>query len=141
MSFPAVITLKVNFQVMKKSEKVVYWVATLIFCGMMLMSAYNLVLTDNMVGAIQHLGFPDYFRIELGIAKGVGAIVLLIPGLPLQAKRFAYAGFTIALVSAIIAHTAVGDPAAAPLKAGILLVLLAISYFYMQPKSVGGNPN
>ena len=98
--------------------------AVIIVGGMMLMSAYHLVLTDEMVGAIRHLGYPDYFRIELGVAKGVGALALLIPGILMAAKRFAYAGFTIALVSAIIAHTAVGDPAAPSLKAGILLVIL-----------------
>ena len=119
---------------MKKGEKVIYWVATIIISVMMLVSSYNLVLTDNMVEGLRHLGYPDYFRVELGIAKGLGALALLIPKIPTRIKGFAYAGFTIALVSAIISHTAVGDPAAASIKAGVLLVILAISYFYL-PKA------
>ena len=121
---------------MKKAGLYIYWIATIIFSAMMLMSSYHLVATDNMIAAIAHLGFPDYFRLELGVAKGLGTLVLLIPGLPIPLKGFAYSGFTIALISAIIAHTAVGDPAAPILKAVMLLVILAISYLYLPRKVV-----
>jgi hypothetical protein len=58
---------------------------------------------------IPHLGFPDYFRIELGAGKLLGAIALILPFVPRKVKEFAYAGFTIIFVSAFIAHLASGD--------------------------------
>lgn len=58
-----------------------------------------------MAGAFSGLGFTeDYFRIELAIAKTLGALALIIPFVPKWMKNFAYAGFTINLVSATIAH-------------------------------------
>jgi hypothetical protein len=55
-----------------------------------------------------HLGFPDYFRVELSWAKLLGALLLLAP-VPPRLKEWAYAGFAINLGSALIAHIAVGD--------------------------------
>jgi len=34
-----------------------------------------------------HLGFPDYFRIELAFAKTIGALVLIIPKIPIRIKE------------------------------------------------------
>jgi len=55
------------------------------------------------------LGFPAYFRIELSWAKLAGVAALLVPMVPARLKEWAYAGFAITLVSALIAHLAVGD--------------------------------
>jgi DoxX-like family len=63
----------------------------------------------------------------LGIAKPLGAIVLLVPGL-LRLKEWAYAGFTFAWISAFIAHYRAGQRAEAMFPL-MLLALLLISYF------------
>ncbi len=68
-------------------------------------------------GAFVHLQLPNYFRIELTIAKTLGVLALLIPSVPLKVKEFAYFGFAITLVSASIAHFAVGDAGRPPLYA------------------------
>ena len=31
------------------------------------------------IEAFRHLGFPDYFRVELGIFKLIGTVILLLP--------------------------------------------------------------
>ena len=49
------------------------------------------------------------FRIELSWAKLAGLAALLVPMVPARLKEWAYAGFAITLVSALIAHLAVGD--------------------------------
>ncbi|HKH72713.1 MAG TPA: DoxX family protein, partial [Vicinamibacterales bacterium] len=83
-----------------------------------------------------HLQLPNYFRIELTIAKTLGVLALLIPSVPLKVKEFAYFGFAITLVSASIAHLAVGDAGRPPLYAFytldplIFLGLLIVSYRY-----------
>lgn len=81
-----------------------------------------------MSGAFAGLGFTeDYFRIELGIAKIVGSLALIIPFTPKILKNLAYAGFTINLVSAIIAHIAKDYNAYEMLIFSV--VTLALSYY------------
>jgi len=117
---------------MRMKKKVIFWVSTGLFSVMMLFAAYS-YFTDEMVkGAFVHLGFPDYFRIELAVAKFLGAAALLIPFVPRALKHFAYAGFTINLVSAAIAHLSLGDPASAWMPPLVFLVVLAGSFISYQ---------
>ncbi|MFT3901739.1 MAG: DoxX family protein [Niabella sp.] len=113
-----------------KKEKIIFWIATGIFSIMMLFTAYNYLTSPEMKAAFVHLGFPDYFRVELAVAKLLGALALLMPFAPNAFKQFAYAGFTINLISAAIAHASKGDPAQAVMMPLIFLVLLIVSYIY-----------
>src|SRR5690606_22936362 len=98
---------------MRMKQKVIYWVSTGLFSVMMLFAAYN-YFTDAMIkGAFVHLGFPDYSRVELAVAKLLGAAALVIPLVPRAFQHLAYAGFTVNLVSAVIAPLALGDPVSA----------------------------
>jgi hypothetical protein len=76
-----------------------------------------------------HLGFPAYFRIELSWAKLIGVAVLLAP-VPARLKEWAYAGMAITLVSALIAHFALGDAAPVWSWAAGTAVLGGLSYFF-----------
>lgn len=111
-----------------KAIQITYWVSTALVALMMVFSAYSYFTNPEVKQGFQHVGFPDYFRIELGVAKFLGAIILLVPVKGLI-KEWAYAGFTIVFISASIAHLASGDTighASAPL---IFLAVLAVSYF------------
>jgi DoxX-like family len=79
--------------------------------------------------AYTHLGFPDYFRIELALAKLLGIVMLLAPA-PARLKEWAYAGFAITLGSALIAHFAVGDGPEAWGWAVGTSMLWGLSYFF-----------
>ncbi|MNK64151.1 hypothetical protein D3C87_833850 [compost metagenome] len=120
-----------------KVIQITYWISTALVSLMMVFSAYSYFANPEVKQGFQHVGFPDYFRVELGVAKLLGAIVLLVPIKGLI-KEWAYAGFTIVFVSASIAHLASGDTighASAPL---IFLAVLALSYFaYHQSKKAG----
>lgn len=112
-----------------KRTKIFYWITTtLIF----LMEGVMPALTSNTELAIQgirHLGFPDYFRVELTIFKVLGALVLILPQAPARVKEWAYAGFGIVAISAAVAHTVVdgfGGQTVFPL---VTLVILAASYY------------
>lgn len=99
-------------------NKIIYWTTTGIISAMMVFSAYGYFSNPDMKAAFVHLGFPDYFRIELGVLKVLGALALILPMVPNKIKSFAYFGFALTFVSAFIAHTASGDPiavAAAPI--------------------------
>src|SRR5438477_3583953 len=113
--------------------KAIYWTATGIVCAVMVFSAINFNLRNPvgpMKGAFAHLGFPDYFRIELTVAKICGVLALLIPGVPTKVKEFAYAGFAITLVSASIAHFSSGDGPLFVIDPLLFLSALAVSYSY-----------
>src|SRR6195256_6629872 len=108
-------------------RKIIYWVATGLVAAFGFISAFTYLSgSPQAVQGFAHVGYPQQLRIILGIAKPLGAIVLLVPGLP-KLKEWAYAGFTFAWISAFVAHYLANDgpKAFTPL---ILLVLLAISY-------------
>ncbi|HAL82721.1 MAG TPA: DoxX family protein [Mucilaginibacter sp.] len=117
--------------------KITYWITTAIVALMMTYSGYAYLTQDTAEQGFQHLGFPDYFRIELAFAKFIGAVLLLLP-FSSRVKEWAYAGFTITYISAFIAHTFSGDPAAKQIAPVIFLVLLAVSYitYHKQHKAV-----
>jgi hypothetical protein len=116
-----------------KKEQAIYWIATAIVCAVMVFSAVNFNLENPigpMKGAFVHLGFPDYFRIELTVAKTLGVLALAMPGIPSKAREFAYAGFSITLVSASIAHFSIGDPILFVIDPLLFLGALIVSYVY-----------
>ncbi|WP_184549669.1 DoxX family protein [Mucilaginibacter sp. FT3.2] len=110
-----------------KAFKITYWITTSIIALMMTYSAVAYLTKPEMTQAFHHLGFPDYFRVELAVAKVIGAILLLIP-VSSKVKEWAYAGFFIVFVSAFIAHTASGDPVAVRVAPVVFLAILGVSY-------------
>jgi hypothetical protein len=107
---------------------ITYWIVTVLFCLQMSFTAYAQLRLPQVAEAFIHLGFPAYFRVELAWAKFLGVLLLLVP-VPSRLKEWAYAGFAINIVSALIAHLAVGDgPQAWGFAAGTG-VLWALSYF------------
>jgi uncharacterized membrane protein YphA (DoxX/SURF4 family) len=109
------------------ARKIAYWVSTGLVTVLSLFAAFA-YLSGNpqAVEGFTHVGYPQQLRILLGIAKGLGAIVLVIPGVP-KLKEWAYAGFTFAWIAAVPAHYLAkdGPKAFSPL---VLLILLFISY-------------
>ncbi len=110
-----------------KARTIAYWLVTGLFCLQMGFTAYAQLTMPDVAKAFAHLGFPDWFRIELSMAKLLGIAALLAPA-PKRLKEWAYAGFAIDLVSAVIAHLAVGDGPQAWSWAAATLVLGAFSY-------------
>jgi hypothetical protein len=110
-----------------KATIVGYWVVTVLLCLQLGFTAYAQLTLPQVAEAFTHLGFPSYFRVQLSWAKLLGVVVLLTP-LPARLKEWAYAGFAFNLVSALVAHLAVGDGADAWGFAAGTGVLWAASY-------------
>jgi hypothetical protein len=121
---PALVAVKTT----PKANTIVYWTVTALFCLQMSFTAYAQLRLPQVAAAFTHLGFPVYFRIELSWLKLAGILVLLLPA-PDRLKEWAYAGFAITLVSALIAHLAVGDGPESWGWAAGAGVLWGISYF------------
>src|SRR5437899_3609015 len=100
---PALIAAKTT----AKAKTIIYWIVTALFCLQMSFTAYAQLRLPQVAEAFTHLGFPDYFRVELSWAKLLGVALMLAPArvsLTANLKEWAYAGFAIDLASALIAH-------------------------------------
>jgi hypothetical protein len=117
-----------------------FWMATGLFCLQIGFTAYAQLRLPQVAEAFAHLGFPDYFRVELSLAKLLGVVLLLAP-VPARLKEWAYAGFAITLGSALIAHLSVGDGPDAWGWAAGTSVLWALSYFFWRRvQATAGRP-
>ena len=109
------------------ARKIAYWVSTGLVAVPSLFAAFAYLSgSPQAVEGFAHVGYPQQLRIILGIAKPLGAIALVVPGLA-KLKEWAYAGFTFAWISAFVAHYLAkdGPVAFSPL---VLLLILIISY-------------
>jgi hypothetical protein len=112
-----------------KTEKIIYWVFTSLFVafdGLLPALTFN---SKMAIDAIQKLGFPDYFRIELSIGKIIGGVLLILPFIPGRFKEWAYVGFGISLISACIADSIVYGTKEAIFPV-VAFAILLVSYIY-----------
>lgn len=83
-----------------KKIKIWYWVVTGIFSAFMLFSAIpDILVVPDAVTLITGLGYPKYFIPFIGVAKLLGVIAILMPGLN-RLKEWAYAGLFFDLIGA-----------------------------------------
>jgi hypothetical protein len=122
-----------------RARTILYWVVTGLFCLQIGFTAYAQLRLPQVAAAFTHLGFPDYFRVELSWAKLVGVLLLLAP-VPARLKEWAYVGFAIDLGSAVIAHVAVGDGPQAWSWAVATGGLCGLSYFLWLRLHVAAKP-
>lgn len=111
-----------------KNNNVAYWITTGLFSLAFTMSGFMaLTHQPQAVAGYTHLGYPVYFMTILGAAKLLGVATLLAPGLP-RLKEWAYAGFTINLLSAAASHLASGDGAGKAVAPLILFGVMLASW-------------
>ena len=111
----------------KMPRTIAYWGATGVVTIVPLLAAFAYLTTSpQAVENFRHVGYPQQLRVLLGVAKLAGAIVLLLPRLPVL-KEWAYAGFTFMWIAASVAHYLAGDKPLFLLPVA-LLAALAVSY-------------
>lgn len=89
----------------------------------------QLIRMKEEVDMMSRLGYPLYFISIIGIWKLLAVIVILLPRLPLI-KEWAYAGLFFLMSGAFISHIAVSDPLSEILPAVVLLILIALSWYF-----------
>jgi VIT1/CCC1 family predicted Fe2+/Mn2+ transporter len=117
-----------------KKNAIIYWTTTSLFSLMMLFSASLYFTSPEVQANFTKMGFQDAFRIELGIAKIIGALVLMIPFFNQSIKEWAYAGFGITLISASILHASNGDPASMIFAPLIFFGVLVVSHIFWKKR-------
>jgi len=91
-----------------KTTNTLYWIFTILFAALMIFSAVGSIVVNEDAKKLIHdqLGYPVYFIPFTGVAKLLGSIVILIPGLK-KIKEWAYAGLFFDLAGAIYSGIAV----------------------------------
>ena len=116
-----------------KVNKIIYWTSTILVSLGFTFSAF-MYLSGNpqVIAGFKTLGYPAYFPQLLATAKLLG-VVSLLQTKSHTLKEWAYAGFTINIISAAWSHLAIGDNIVSPL---VFAILLAASYiFYHRVRS------
>ena len=118
---------------MEKRNKIIYWVATILFSFGMLASGIQQVMrTQAMVDILTKLGYPPYFMTILGIWKILGVVAILIPGFKLV-KEWAYAGFFFVMTGALISHLACGDNGVKEILGPFMQIVFIMVSWYFRP--------
>jgi hypothetical protein len=109
-----------------KKISMLYWIVTGLFAGFMIFSAIpDVLITPEAVTFITGLGYPEYFIPFIGVAKLVGSIAILLPGLK-RIKEWAYAGLFFDLLGAVYSAIAVGG-----LDPQLSFMILPISFLFL----------
>jgi hypothetical protein len=91
-----------------KTTKIIYWITTGIIC---LFSLGAVQMNSQMaIDGANHLLIPRYLGLEVSIGQLIGLMLLIVPAVPKRFKEWAYVGFGIMYITALVAHIAVGDP-------------------------------
>ncbi|SOJ52514.1 hypothetical protein MSIMFB_00030 [Mycobacterium simulans] len=111
-----------------------YWVATVLLAAEMLVGGtWGILRIPYARDMMQHLGYPDYFAVLLGVWYTLGGVALLVPGFP-RLKEWAYAGATFVYTGAVVSHLAVDDHVRM-LVAPLLFLALAFTSWALRPTS------
>ena len=124
-----------------KTTNVIYWVSTIVFAALMIFSAVGGLQPSQQAIQLMHdgLGYPVYFIQFISIAKLLGSIAILIPGLNRSVKEWAYAGLFFDLSGAIysgIASSAKFDPLMLTM---LVWILPGIVSYYCWHKKIEDN--
>ena len=110
-----------------KTQKIIYWILTIIFSVMMLFSGIMYVSqTPEILENFKKSGYPLEFMLFLGLAKIIGSILLVYPFKCKTIKEWAYSGFGFTLIGAIWEHLYKHESFF--INPLIFLVVLIISY-------------
>lgn len=119
---------------MKKSHKIIYWIATVwLSLGMLSSALVQLFGVKEAVESVAKLGYPSYLLTILGTWKILGVLAILAPRLPVL-KEWAYAGFFFTASGAAISHIVSRD-GFGDIFPGPLLLTLTIISWYFRPAS------
>ena len=113
-----------------KKNKIIYWASTGFLSLAMVASGFMYIMNQQMIETFHHLGLPNYFRIELGTAKILGSIALVLPLVSNRIKEWVYVGLGLSFLSAPIAHINSGDPMTVAIAPLLFFGLLVVSYIF-----------
>jgi uncharacterized membrane protein YphA (DoxX/SURF4 family) len=116
-----------------RRRAVAYWIVTaLVAAELAVGGAWDILRIPLVRGVMDHLGYPSYSLVIIGVWKLLGAAALLAPRYP-RLKEWAYAGAVFNYTGAVASHLAVGDGAGAIAYPLVQLALVAASWALRPP--------
>ena len=109
-----------------KTTKIIYWVTTSIIC--LFASSAIFMNSEMAIEGTKHVGIPRWLGLEISIGQLIGLVLLIVPAVPARVKEWAYVGFGILYISAVVAHIAINDPLGNTIMAIVFFGLLLVSY-------------
>jgi len=110
------------------ARTIAFWVTTIFGPASFVIGGYlHLTRDPQVMATLAHLGYPVYFATIMGFWKLLGAVAIVVPGIP-RLKEWAYAGFFFDLTGAAATRAFVGDGAADILAPLVFLALVAASW-------------
>lgn len=109
-----------------KTTKIIYWVTTSIIC--LFASSAIFMNSEMAIEGTKHVGIPRWLGLEISIGQLIGLVLLIVPAVPARIKEWAYVGFGILYISAVVAHIAINDPLGNTIMAIVFFGLLLVSY-------------
>jgi hypothetical protein len=121
-----------------KTINVTYWICTIIFAALMIFSSASGLQPSQQAIQIIHdgLGYPIYFIQFVSVAKLLGVIVILIPGLN-RIKEWAYAGLFFDLTGAAYSGVAATDKFDPLILTMLIWIVPGILSYYFWHKKTG----
>jgi hypothetical protein len=119
-----------------KTTKILYWVFTILFGGLMIFSSIGGIQPSEQTIEMMHkgMGFPIPFIQFISWAKIIGALAILTPGLPKTIKEWAYAGLFFDLTGAVFSILAIFGFNAGMLGMIVWFAAGILSYYYWTKK-------
>jgi uncharacterized membrane protein YphA (DoxX/SURF4 family) len=115
-----------------RSRSIAYWVTTVLVAAELAVGGvWDIMRIPYVRTVIEHLGYPSYFLVILGLWKVPGAAALLVPRFP-RLKEWVYAGAFFNYTGALASHLAVGDGADIGL---IVLAGILVSSWALRPSA------
>ncbi len=123
----------------KKTINIAYWICTIIFAALMIFASIGGVKPSEQTIKIFHdgLGYPIYFIQFISVAKLLGVIVILLPGLRIV-KEWAYAGLFFDLIGATYSGIAAAGKFDPLILTMLIWIVSGILSYYFWHKKIGG---
>jgi len=114
---------------------IAYWVTTaLVVVELVWGGVWDILRVPQVRVLIEHLGYPSYFLVILGIWKLLGAVALVVPKFP-RLKEWAYAGVIFDLTGAVASLSASGLVTVSTAAYPIFMVGVAFASWALRPSS------
>ena len=119
-----------------KLVTITYWLSTAILALFMGAGGIaDILLVEQIVTGVTHVGFPAYVIPFFGVMKILGIITILVPQLG-RLREGAYAGLLFYSIGIIYVHIGSGD-GAAEIFPGIVAVALVLTSYITSLKVKG----
>ena len=121
-----------------KTINILYWVFTILFAALMIFSSVGGLKPTTQTSQVMHefMGYPVYFIQFISVAKLLGVVAILIPGLN-RVKEWAYAGLFFDITGAIysgVASAGKFDPLMLTLLIWVIMGILSYYFWHKRIK-------